>query len=122
MLTAAAADPLAATRSLVAALLDVPRGTPPLLTPRVRRLASVSTTSLGSPYPGRSTSDGRRAPPDPRPPEAPGARGGHRPRDDQLAGGGGHRWKAAGISRRRGRLAAPSVRRALRTGRVGHRG
>ena len=46
MLTAAAADPLAATRSLVATLLDVPRGTPPLLTPRVRRLASVSVTSL----------------------------------------------------------------------------
>jgi len=45
VLSAAVADPLAATRSLVAALLDVPQGTPPLLTPRVRRLASVSTTS-----------------------------------------------------------------------------
>jgi len=55
MLTAAAADPLAATRSLVAPLLDVPRGTPPPLAPRVGRLASVSATSLCSPCPGRST-------------------------------------------------------------------
>jgi len=55
MLTAAAADPLAATRSLVAPPLDVPMGTPPLLAPRVRSLASVSATSLGSPFPGRST-------------------------------------------------------------------
>jgi len=55
MLSAAAADPLAATRSLVAPLLDVPRGTPPRLAPRVRRLASVSATSPCSPCPGRST-------------------------------------------------------------------
>jgi len=55
MLNVTAADPLAATRSLVAPLLDVPRGTPPRLAPRVRRLASVSAASLGSPSPGRST-------------------------------------------------------------------
>ena len=45
VLIAAAADPLAATRSLVAPLLDVPRGTPPRLASRVRRLASVSAAS-----------------------------------------------------------------------------
>src|SRR6516162_5779444 len=55
VLSAAAADPLAATHSLVATLLDVPRGTPPLLAPRVRRLASVSATSPYSLHPGRST-------------------------------------------------------------------
>src|SRR5215468_11763830 len=49
------ADPLAATRRLGPALLDVPRGTPPLLVPRVRRLASVSPISLCSPHPGRGT-------------------------------------------------------------------
>src|SRR5215470_5539783 len=59
VLIAAAADPLAATRSLLAALLDVPRGTPPLLTSRVRRLASVSTASLGSPHPGRNPGSDR---------------------------------------------------------------
>jgi len=54
VLIAAVADPLVATRSLVATLLDGPRGTPPLLAPRVRRLASVSATSLCSAHPGRS--------------------------------------------------------------------
>src|SRR5215813_11731082 len=77
MLTAAAADTLAAKRSLVAPLLDaprtrgrlaeprrsaarpgsLPRGTPPRLAPRVRRLASVSATSLCSPRPGRTDGD-----------------------------------------------------------------
>src|SRR5215467_9352017 len=47
------ADPLVATRRLGPVLLDVPRGTPPLLVPRVRRLASVSAISLCSPHPGR---------------------------------------------------------------------
>src|SRR5512147_2236229 len=80
MLTAPAARPLAATRSLVTARLDAPRtrgrlaeprrgaarpgslpgGTPPLLAPRVRRLASVSAASPGSPPPGRSTKHGPR--------------------------------------------------------------
>jgi hypothetical protein len=58
VLIAAAADPIAATRSLVAPPLDVPRGTPAVLAPRVRRLASVPAASLCSPHPGRST--GRR--------------------------------------------------------------
>src|SRR5262249_46324153 len=53
--TAAMADPLAATRRLGPPLLDVPRGTPPLLVPRVRRLASVSAISLCSLHPGRGT-------------------------------------------------------------------
>src|SRR5262245_30167747 len=57
MLTAAAADPLAATGSLVATLLDVPSGTPPLLAPWVPRLASVSAASPCSPHPDRSTCD-----------------------------------------------------------------
>src|SRR5262249_16297967 len=62
VVNAAATDPLPATRSLVARLLDVPRGTPPLLAPRVRRLASASGASPSSPHPGRSTHSALRPP------------------------------------------------------------
>src|SRR5262244_4083172 len=77
------ADPLAATRRLGPALLDVPRGTPPLLVPRVRRLASVSAISLRSPHPGRGTRATRRR----RAPAGRRDRAGRRPAGDRAAPG-----------------------------------
>ena len=68
---------------------------------------------------GGSLSDGRRAPPNPRSPEAARPRGGHRPWHHQLAGGGGRRGEAARLRGGRGRLAAPAVGGALRRRRGG---
>ena len=101
VLTAPTANPLAATRSLVAALLDVPRGTPPRLTPRVRRLASVSAVSPWSPSPGRSPS-ARGACASARRRGVPGAR--HRPGCSRRRRG---RTPPARWSRGTGRLPPP---------------
>src|SRR5262249_26840712 len=83
-----------------ALLLDVPRGTPPLLVPPVRRLASVSAISLGSPHSARDTSRaGGRTPtaastPDRRP--ALRRRSGRpRSRRGHAAGAGHGRWPPA---------------------------